>query len=391
MAENNRSDAPLKVLIADDELLVRKGLRMTVDWSKYGMRVVADAPNGSLGWERFLEHRPQIVITDIVMPELDGIQLAKKIKSVQPETKILFLSCYNDFSYAKEGIRIGISDFILKTSLDDSQMEDCLARIQAELRNQGAKAQRGHSPFALEEAVTEWLADGNRSAAERIRDWLARQWKRAHSCGYVYQLFINGTNGGEKRLGELLRAFPADRPVFRAGQDACAYMMARDEDAAELEADLARLKRSEPGLDWRKTGALSSPEQWLEKVHELYRWREIERRYPIRNDLHREVVLKAIDYIERHLDRDLRASEIAHRIGVSRSYFSTIFKETTGESLISFITNRKLEQAKRMLRTTSFRLDDIAEQVGIGDTKYFAKWFKKGTSMTPGQYRHQTK
>ena len=70
----------IKVIVVDDEHIVRKGLIATVNWQDFNMEVVGDASNGKKGWELFLEQSPDVVITDIVMPEQNGIELARKIK-----------------------------------------------------------------------------------------------------------------------------------------------------------------------------------------------------------------------------------------------------------------------------------------------------------------------
>lgn len=98
------ADSPIKVLIADDESIVRRGLMATVNWGQFNMAVVADAPNGQKAWEAFLLHEPEVVITDIVMPEMDGIELAKRVKEKAPNTRVLLLSCHRDFEYAQKGV-----------------------------------------------------------------------------------------------------------------------------------------------------------------------------------------------------------------------------------------------------------------------------------------------
>jgi YesN/AraC family two-component response regulator len=126
----------IKVLIVDDETIVRKGLIATVDWEKYGMKVIADAPNGKRGWDEYIKHQPEIVITDIVMPEENGLELAKKIKTDNPKTKILLLSCHKDFEYAQEGLKVGASGYLLKTSFEDEDLDHFLSAFKDEIQGQ---------------------------------------------------------------------------------------------------------------------------------------------------------------------------------------------------------------------------------------------------------------
>ena len=125
----------IKVLIADDELIVRKGLIATVEWGKFGMKVIEDAPNGQKAWELFQESSPEVVITDIVMPEMNGIELARNIKQISPATKILLLSCHRDFTFAQEGMNIGASGYLLKTAFQDKDFEEYLGRFENEINH----------------------------------------------------------------------------------------------------------------------------------------------------------------------------------------------------------------------------------------------------------------
>ncbi|WP_286230720.1 response regulator transcription factor [Neobacillus mesonae] len=129
----------IKVIVVDDEYIVRKGLIATINWGKYNMEVVADAANGVKGWEQFLEHTPEVVITDIVMPEMNGIELARKIKQEAPHTKILLLSCHRDFEYAQEGIKLGASGYIVKTAFQDDEFEEYLATFAKEIEREKAE------------------------------------------------------------------------------------------------------------------------------------------------------------------------------------------------------------------------------------------------------------
>jgi len=116
----------VKVLIVDDELLVRVGIRSTVNWNKIGITVVAEAENGEEGWHQYQVYQPEIVITDIKMPVMDGLQLTSKIKQMNARAKIIILTCHGEFDYAKEAIRLGAFEYILKPTMMGNDLEQIL-------------------------------------------------------------------------------------------------------------------------------------------------------------------------------------------------------------------------------------------------------------------------
>ena len=103
-----------KVLIADDNSITRESIILTIDWGKLDCTVVADAENGITALECVKQFRPDIIITDIRMPGMDGLKLTEKIKTLYPWMKVVIITGYNEFSYAQEAIRLGAFDLILK-------------------------------------------------------------------------------------------------------------------------------------------------------------------------------------------------------------------------------------------------------------------------------------
>jgi two-component system response regulator YesN len=118
----------LKVLIIDDEYLVRIGLRTTIDWKEYGMTVVGEAENGQQGIELAIRYAPDIILTDISMPILNGIEMMRQLRELRMSAKIIVLSGYSDFSYAKSAIEQGVSGYILKP-IENEQLIEALLRV----------------------------------------------------------------------------------------------------------------------------------------------------------------------------------------------------------------------------------------------------------------------
>ncbi len=104
----------IKVFLVEDEVIVRDGIKKNIDWEAHGLEFVGEASDGELAFPMIQERRPDILITDIKMPFMDGLELSRLVKDALPDTKILILSGYDEFEYAKEAINIGITDYLLK-------------------------------------------------------------------------------------------------------------------------------------------------------------------------------------------------------------------------------------------------------------------------------------
>lgn len=117
-----------KAIIVDDEDLVRKGLKKHFEWSEYDIEIVADMPDGQKAFEFIKENPVDLVVTDVLMPYMDGIALAKKVRELYPNTKILFISGHDDVIYLKNALKVDAVDYILK-SVDLDELKDTVSRL----------------------------------------------------------------------------------------------------------------------------------------------------------------------------------------------------------------------------------------------------------------------
>ena len=139
-----RGDQMLKVFLVEDECVVREGLRECIDWARYGFEFCGDAPDGELALPQIRKLRPDILITDIKMPFMDGLALSKLVCAELPETKIILISGHNDFEFAQEAIEIGVEQYLLKPVTKSSllkTLEDVSRKIDEE-REQKAYLRR---------------------------------------------------------------------------------------------------------------------------------------------------------------------------------------------------------------------------------------------------------
>lgn len=122
-----------KVLVADDHCTVLDYLSAGIPWPKLGLELAAVCSNGAEAWEACQIHRPDILVTDIGMPVMDGLELIEKARAVNPRLKAVILSCHEDFHYAQAAVKLNVSDYILKESLQIDQVASVLSRLTNQL------------------------------------------------------------------------------------------------------------------------------------------------------------------------------------------------------------------------------------------------------------------
>lgn len=171
----------LKVLIVDDELLARLALRTAIPWKEHGFEVVAEAEDGLTGFQYVQKYRPDIVLTDISMPGMNGVELIQKTKEFCPDIELIILSCHNDFEYVKEGLRSGASDYILKLSMSMDELlkellhlKDKILKRQIRVEASEGKEGREQWPGLLFSLITQ---------EEPIRDEALAEAKKSGLLG----------------------------------------------------------------------------------------------------------------------------------------------------------------------------------------------------------------
>ena len=113
----------LKIFLAEDEVIVRETIKRMIPWEELGFELVGEAADGEMALPLLIRQKPDLLITDIKMPFMDGLTLAKLAKKELPELKIVILSGYDDFNYAKQAINIGVEDYLLKPITKNALIE----------------------------------------------------------------------------------------------------------------------------------------------------------------------------------------------------------------------------------------------------------------------------
>ena len=123
----------IKVFLVEDEYAIREGIKKSVDWEKNGFELVGEAGDGEMAFPKILKTKPDILITDIRMPFMDGLELATLVKKELSDIKIVVLSGYDDFNYAKQAISIGVEEYILKPVSGENLLKE-LGKIAESIR-----------------------------------------------------------------------------------------------------------------------------------------------------------------------------------------------------------------------------------------------------------------
>lgn len=520
------------VFIVDDEHIVLEGIRNTIDWDNSQFTFAGEASDGELALSMIHEMKPDILITDIKMPFMDGLELAKILKKIQPWIRIIILSGHDEFEYAKAAISIGVEDYILKPFTHEDLIKS-LTKVAANLDKE--KKQLSDMTQLREELESnstlmrnKFLSDlvlGNIDHAEAMQkasslnlDFISRYYKIIINDLRNEKQNHNAIQEAKVRLNSLVKNWP-DVISFFIGPERCVCILKGNsrEDIDNSSFDYAEaiehivtqhldcnvISSISKTVDhfsqvgecyndadkilqmtriWNKSRILSSDDvknssdgkislqdkdplvdnlkyagkneidsiisHYIEilndnsqsftviasyllvdvimavsklieeldgKVNEImpeilqhsfveesiqneeifvknirniltrlldYRDSRIQGRYG-------DVIIKAKDYIEKnYASQDTCLSTVADVVHLSPNHFSTIFSQECGITFIEFLTNVRVEAAKKLLKETDMKGSDIAYECGFGDPHYFSFIFKKTTGMSPREWRN---
>lgn len=129
----------MKVFLVEDEVIVREGIKNNIDWEGNGFEFCGEASDGELAFPMIKKEKPDIVITDIRMPFMDGLELSRLIKKELPDIKIMILSGHEEFEYAKTAIQIGIEEYLLKP-INGDELLHAVCRVAEKIREERENA-----------------------------------------------------------------------------------------------------------------------------------------------------------------------------------------------------------------------------------------------------------
>lgn len=356
----------LNVLVVDDDHLVRNGFITIMPWSRHGLRVVGDVNNGEKALA-FLQNNPvDLLITDLAMPVMSGIELMREAKRMFPKLRMVVLTFHHEFEYAQEAIRLGALDYITKVELEEDRMDEVLQRITQRIAEDD-QAGEVQSPAANDfyEGLEASGRSGSIETGKKELQELKEKW-----CSVDWMV-------DDERFAMLLEEMLERR-------------LAPERIEMLFEAAVSRWLLFMPELrSYMDTDGPATWRQWMEWLERLrHAACESARTLPYSSEVV-GCILKAQDYIRTHLEEELQMPQIAKLVGMSRSYFSRCFHDFTGSTFNDYIRDLRIERAKELLRQSDKSIGWIAAQSGYPNVKYFAKVFRGATGMLPSVYRKQ--
>ncbi|MDR1539790.1 MAG: response regulator [Clostridiales bacterium] len=344
----------LKMVIADDEAIICESIAKLIDWNSIGVKISAICKNGVDALDAIIDTCPDIVLTDIRMPGLNGLKLIEKIRLADHDIQIIILTGYKDFEAAKTAMQHSVKYYLLKP-INSSQLVETVEKAKKDCMESAAlfklklEASQPRQSFSLGPI---------NKAADRLilceRDSFARE---------AIESFLDGMHDIEQ-----LRVY-----------------------GAELLSRLHQKKSS----SWNWRGAFDSiyTEQDFSGLRKGIESMAMDLLFPKQSDS--TAVGKVKEYIESHIaDGNISLKWLAaNRLYMNADHLSRLFVTETGEKFSSYLNRIRMERAKELLSAYGVsRISDVAELVGCGNNpRYFSQIFKKYTGLTPSAYIAQLK
>ncbi|HEY5584752.1 MAG TPA: response regulator [Ruminiclostridium sp.] len=410
----------MKVLIVDDEMIVRVGMKSIIDWQQHGLELVGEAVNGKEALDKIKEYSPDVVITDIKMPIMDGLILIEKAKELSKIPKFIVLSNYNEFDFVKEAMKLGAEDYILKYKMSSEQLLKILNTIRDKIeetsKNIEEKKQieyqiRKNIPVMRRRFFNDVINNDDSISEEefyRTRDFLRICFDLSSNCCMIIKIQdfhelkildekdiaminISIINITEEIITDHFDGYCIDT---RFGEFCIVLSIKKDITETYIKEKLNETKNRliemlYKYLNIRFNISLGLINHGIAGLRDSYQQAKenLNPEYDHVNDNYHLTILKAKDYIEKNYNKDLSTQDVADYVNLSRSYFSMLFSEHMNIGCSDYITRMRIEQAKNLLRNTDYKAYKIAEMVGYNNCHYLSRVFKKIVGLTPLEYR----
>ena len=405
-----------RALVADDELMIRRGIVSFL--KKYeDFEVVAEAEDGEMALEMAMEQEIDAYFVDITMPFLNGLEFIRELKKVQPGALVVIITGYDLFEYAREGVSLGIFDYLLKP-IQEEVFDDLIKRARVVLMENSkevlAKRYLGWAKEKLVENREHLISD----FLKKTLDGRLTVDEIEQECDYLhleiphrYHLFLLKLD--YQKNDDIKQSWNEDL-LFFAAQNVAKEIFATlscetscQDDYGNLVLLVEREETSNKEESLKIEGKIKQYQQFLAScmpvkcsviwesasgigelsgvyqaaVQKIRRLRGIP-----------EVISSILQIAEENYQREeLSLQDIAGEVNLSIPYLSKLFRKEMGCTFVDYLTDLRIRKAIELLHDDSMKMYEIAERVGYASQHYFSNVFKKKMGISPIDYKRNIK
>jgi len=335
-----------KVIIVDDERLIREGIALTLKWQELDIELVGTAQNGLEALELIDKNQPEIVITDIKMPVMSGLELIDETRQKYPDINFIILSGYGEFELASKAMKYGVKHYILKPC-SESKISEVLKEVIADIK----KTQNKDLVLSYDDIINAINLGSVDNALNGVETFFAyikiASLSKNMSKAYCNELLINIMNCGKSTEIEKY------------------FKMVSQINSIEYVYDLQPLFEK-----LIRCIILDSQESLTFKQN--------------------KIITVITNYInDNYMNENLTLKKIAKEVlFMDEGYVSKLFCKNTGEKFNYYLTKVRMEKAKKFIGDDmDEKIYDVAQKVGFGSNpQYFSQLFKKYTGFSPTDY-----
>lgn len=397
-----------KLIIADDEHIIRKGLRKSLDWESLEIEIVGEAEDGSIAYKKAIELQPDIMLVDINMPHLNGLKLIEKLKDELPNCEIIIVTGYDEFEYAKQAVKLGVFDYILKPV----NKRELLETITNLLENFDKKNKRDKYISWAEEQIETGKKDILRSFFESwVKKGILQEDMRDH-------FEILGIHDDEPLGIVLIKALDVIQEGFNEFQiESELLSFCIQNIIEELLEEIPNKICFEDHNQLIVVIFTVDNEEKINEISELIKEKILvflsrhiiiegmlignnllnipdnyeELKDKINTSLsYTPIVLLAKNYIDKYYyKQDLSLQMIADKVEISSAYLSKLIKKEMGFTFKEYLTKIRIDKAILFMKNPTVKMYEIAERVGYNTQHYFSAAFKKEIGISPNDYKNK--
>lgn len=329
------------ILIVDDEPLTVKALVTVLRQYPQPVGSIRTAADGAQALRMIEESPPDLLLTDIRMPKMDGLELCRQVHERYPRIRKVIISGYGDFEYAQACISYGVKEYILKP-FTPAKIHSLLAVLLPKSDSTFSIARFEEHIERIVEAV--WALDTPQAEAQ------------LEAC----RSYCRAASATEAEWANLM-----------------------DDSLSMIRKRLAQRGFEPPAAAEPMQDAGATDERYIGLYVQVLRWID---ELALRRG-GQDLMQKAKTYIDEHITREVSLEDVADFLGITPPYLSLLFKKVHKTSFVQYRIAKRIQLAKRLLEVPHHRTNDIAFEVGYENYPHFSRTFKKVTGLSPQEYR----